>query len=113
MGLDVRDLGELLLESVGGAQNVGIQGIRRLQHQEGLLALRVDAFEVHRRARHGIAGHDEAVDRRVRGDLGGVIDAGCCQDHENGHDPEPRAQHAEEDLVHRFGVHSRACGAAE
>src|SRR3569833_1938183 len=107
MRLDLRNFRELLLQVIRGAQDFGAQWIRCLQHQESLLAFGVHVFEVHRGPGARITGHDETADRRVRGDLQGAVDSSGGEDDEDADDPEPCAQHAEENLVHRFEVHTR------
>ena len=89
VSLDARNLGELALEPIGGAQRRQPQGIRRLEHEQRLLALGKQPIEFGRGARHGIAGHDQTLDRRIVGDLQGAVDAGRRQEQEYGRQSSP------------------------
>ena len=87
VSLDLRNPGELVLESVGGAQRGEAQGIRRFEHEERLLALGKQALELERGARDGIAGHDQTLDRRIIGHAQGAVDSRRGEDQEYARDP--------------------------
>ena len=114
MGLYVRDFRELVLEMIGGAQDVGTQGVRRLQHEERLVAFGEYLFEFGRGSRHRIAGNDQAIDGRIGGYPQGAVDTCRSEEHESADDPESRTQHAEENLMHHWqGSHSiKGCALA-
>ena len=107
MRLDVRNFRELLLQTICGAQDVGLRGsgassISSACSPSGYV------LEIHGGLGDRVPRHDETIDRRVRGDFQGAVNSGGGEDDENADNPEPRAQHAEENLMHRFrGSHSR------
>ena len=64
------------------------------------------AFEFGRGARDGIVGNDQAINGRVGRESQGTVDTRRGQEYKGADDPEPRAQHAEENLMHEQGSHS-------
>jgi hypothetical protein len=54
------------------------------------------ALEIERGLRHGIAGHDQALDCRIGGYPRRAVDAGCGEDRRRRRRSSPRAQHAQE-----------------
>ena len=109
VNLDPRNLGEFVLELVGGAQRGKAQRIRRLEHDERLLAFRKQPIEFGRGARHRIARHDQPLDRRVIGDLQGAVDARGREYQERAGNPAAHSQNAGEKF-YDFGRarHSRS-----
>ncbi len=102
----MRNLRELAFEVICGAQRVGTQGVRCLEHEQRLVPFGKHAFEFGSGARHRIVGNDQAVNGRIGRQSQGTVDTRCGQEHEGTDDPEPRAQHAEENLMHEQGSHS-------
>ena len=109
--LHVRNPGQAVLEPIGGAQRGEAQRIRRLEHEQCLLAFGKETIEFRRGTRDRIAGHDQPVDRRIVGHPEGAVYARRGQDQECGGYPRPRPQHAQEELndLGRSGhTHTRA-----
>ena len=77
------------------------QGVRRFEHEERLLALGKHPLEFEGRLRHGIAGHHETLDGRIRGYARGPVDAGQGEHVEDGGDPVPGLQHVQKDATRR------------
>jgi len=98
MRLDVRNLGELVLESVSGAQRGETQGVRRFEHDERLLSLGKYTIEFERGARDGIAGYDQPFDCGIIGYLQGAIDTRRGEQQECAGDPGSRTQNMDEEL---------------
>ena len=102
---DLRYFVQITLEPSGALQCISAERIRRLQHENRLLALREDPLEIARGLRHRIPGHAQTLDRRISGCLRQTLNAGRHQDADAHEAPGPRVQHAPED-----GHESGRCG---
>ena len=94
----MRNLGEFVLQSVGGAQRGEAQGVCRLEHDERLFTLGKQAVEIARGERDGVAGHDQTIDGRIIGHPQSAIYARRGKDQECAGDPGSRTQNVEEEL---------------
>ncbi len=95
---DVWNPGQFLLELVGGAQRREAQGIRRFEHDEGLVALRKQTIEFGGGNRDRIVGYDQPLDRRIIWHLQGAVDACRSEDQECACNPTSGVQQTKENL---------------
>ena len=95
--LDLRNPAELPLQLLGTLQNGLAQRVRRFEHEERLLAFGKHPLEFEGRLRHGIAGHHETLDGRIRGYPRGAVDAGQCEHQVDACDPVPDLQYVQKE----------------
>ena len=95
--LDLRNLAEFALQPLGTLQSGLTQGVRCLEHDERLLAFRKHPLEFEGRLCHGIAGHDETLDRRIRGYPRDAVNAGRREHQVEAGDPVPGVQYVQKE----------------
>ncbi len=98
--LDVWNLCQVALEPARGVQRRGAQRIRRFEHEQCLIAFRIDLLEIGRSLGQRIPADGQAVDGGIVGDLQGAVDSGGRQDREGGDDACAKSQQTQEDPEH-------------